>query len=185
MAGIRSMRLALLIPILSLAASNLAAQAVHAGVQQLDLLAGVEGSYYSPDFGNGRMYGVGTYVNIDWRRGLGAEGEMRFLPWNGYYGQTQSTYLGGPRYFFLPNSRWRPYGKFLLGGGKMTYPFNIGESSYFVMAPGGGVEYILNHRWRVRADYEFQIWPSAPHVFFQPGSMKPNGVSLGIAYRIR
>lgn len=179
------MKFTLLIAFLSLTACSLAAQAVHAGVQQLDLLAGVEGSYYTPNFGPNNMYGAGAYVNIDWRRGLGAEGEIRFLEWPSYYGESQSTYLGGPRYFFLPNSRWRPYGKFLVGGGKMDYPFNIGQSSYFVMAPGGGLDYILSHRWRVRADYEYQIWPSAPHIFFQQGSMKPNGVSIGIAYRIR
>jgi opacity protein-like surface antigen len=179
------MRLALLIALLSFATTGLAAQAVHSGVQQLDLVAGVEASYYTPDFGPNNMTGVGTYVDIDWRGGIGAEGEMRFLQWGSYNGEVQSTYLGGPRAFLFPNSRWRPYGKFLLGGGKMTYPSPIGEASYFVMAPGGGLDYILSRHWRVRADYEFQIWPSAPHVFFQQGSMKPNGVSIGIAYRIR
>jgi opacity protein-like surface antigen len=179
------MRGALVILMLSWGGGMVYAQAVHAGVQQATLIAGVEGSNFTPDFGPNRMSGVGTYVDIDWRGGIGAEGEMRFLPWGSYNGEMQSTYLGGPRGFFFPNSRWRPYGKFLMGGGKMTYPFSIGESSYFVMAPGGGLDYILTRRWRVRADYEYQIWPSAPHVFFQPGSMRPNGFSLGIAYRIR
>jgi hypothetical protein len=78
-------------------------------------------------------------------------------------------------------------GKLLFGAGRMTFPFSIGQGSYFVQEPGGGVDYILSHHWRVRADYEYQIWPSAPHVIGEPNPspLHPNGVSLGIAYRIR
>ncbi len=172
---------------LSLAASAARAQAVHAGVQQADLLAGVEASNFSTDYGPNRMTGVGAYVDADWRRGFGAEAELRFLEWGGYLGETQQTYLIGPRAFFLPNSRWRPFGKFLFGGGWMSFPSTIGHASYFAMAPGGGVDYILSRRWRARAEYEYQIWPSAPHVVGQPGtpSLKPNGVSVGLTFRIK
>jgi len=53
------------------------------------------------------------------------------------------------------------------------------------MAPGGGLDYALNRRWKVRADYEFQIWPSAVGIpGIQTGSVHPNGVSVGISYRL-
>ncbi len=170
----------------SLAATAASAQAVHAGVQQADLLAGVEYSNFTPNYGPDRMSGIGTFVDADWRRGFGAEAEIRFLEFGGYGGQSQKTYLIGPRAFFLPNSRWRPFGKFLFGGGWVTYPSPIGHGSYFAMAPGGGLDYILSRRWRLRAEYEYQIWPSAPHVVGGPGpSLKPNGASAGIIFRIR
>jgi hypothetical protein len=50
------------------------------------------------------------------------------------------------------------------------------------------VEYRLARRWTVRADYEYQIWPSAPGAeitYPNPShGMTPNGFSGGIAYRL-
>ena len=43
----------------------------------------------------------------------------------------------------------------------------------------------VKEHWKVRADYEFQFWPSAVGIpGIQTGSMHPNGVSVGLKYRI-
>jgi hypothetical protein len=139
MCHLSKFRILSILAFLPMAVVGVHAQAVHAGVQQADLIAGVEGSNFTPDFAPNRMTGVGFHVDADWRGGVGAEAKMRFLEWGSFYGEKQSTYLIGPRGFFLPNSRWRPYGKFLFGAGRMTFPFSIGQGSYFVLAPGGGV----------------------------------------------
>ena len=182
-----TVRVGLGLALLTPASSSLLAQAVPTAIQQASLVAGIEGSNFTPDFAPNRMTGIGGYADIDWRKGLGVEAEARFLEWNSFYGETQRTYLIGPRAFLFPSSRWRPYGKLLVGGGKMTFPFSIGQGSYFVLAPGVGVDYLLSHHWRLRADYEFQVWPSAPGVKGEPNPspLHPNGVSVGVAYRIR
>jgi len=49
-----------------------------------------------------------------------------------------------------------------------------------VVAPGGGVDYRLNNRIRLRlADLEYQYWPQ-----FTYGAMTSVGVSTGIRVRI-
>ena len=77
--------------------------------------------------------------------------------------------------------------KLLVGGGKQKFADQYGTASgsYFAFAPGGTLDYRLNYRWDVRADYEYQFWPSAPGLpGFDDNGMNPHGFSLGIGYRL-
>ncbi len=113
-------------------------------------------------------------------------GDARFLHFGGFAGATESSYLAWPRVFLLDWRRLRPYGKFLVGEGKIHYPFAIGDGSYLALAPGGGAEYRVSHRWTVRAEYEYQIWLNSPGFANEPKhELTPNGFHVGVAYRVR
>jgi hypothetical protein len=77
-----------------------------------------------------------------------------------------------------------PYVKALVGQGDIDFPHHFAYGRYFAIAPGGGVDLSLTGRWRIRVDYEYQIWPDAPGIPGLPsGTLNPNGVSLGFSYR--
>jgi hypothetical protein len=68
--------------------------------------------------------------------------------------------------------------------GNIHYPFSIGDAHYFDIAPAGGMNYRLNGRWQVRAEYEYQIWLNSPGYANEPQhQLHPNGVHFGIAFR--
>jgi opacity protein-like surface antigen len=75
--------------------------------------------------------------------------------------------------------------KTLLGEGVIDFPNHTAYGRYFVFAPAGGVDINVVNRWRIRAEYEYQYWPGAPGIPGLPsGAMEPNGVSVGINYRM-
>ncbi len=144
-------------------------------------------SFFDASYASNKVAGFGTYV--DWSPlmtgNLGVEAEGRWLTFGGSHGFSEYNYLVGPRYRFYLNDRFQPYAKFLVGAGEINFPYDLAHGGYFAMAPGGGIDYALNPRWKVRADYEFQIWPSAVGIpGIQTGSVHPNGVSVGLSYRL-
>lgn len=150
------------------------------------LLAGGEYSYFKTDFPSTvHMQGIGAFVDFNATPRIGVEGQARFINFQSYNGENETTYLIGPKIYLRPYSRIKPFGKILVGRASIQYPFNIGKGSYFAYAPGGGIDYRATRNWYFRAEYEFQFWPSAPGIPGQPSNgLKPNGVSAGIAYRI-
>ncbi len=132
-----------------------------------------------------RLSGAGAFVDFNFHGRIGIEADARFLHFGGFHGETESSYLAGPRYLFPQWRHLQPYAKALIGLGRIHYPFQIGDASYFAIAPGGGINYRLNHRWTLRAEYEYQIWPNSPGYSSEPDhKLTPNGFHLGIAYRL-
>ncbi|HVT98175.1 MAG TPA: outer membrane beta-barrel protein [Acidobacteriaceae bacterium] len=121
-------------------------------------------------------------ANFTWRFGI--EGETNWEVLRQFEKIHATTYLVGPRYQFSAigqNAQWRPYVKFLAGDGYFNFPYHYAWGNYFVMAPGGGVDYRVNSRIRLRVvDMEYQYWPG-----FTYGSMTTFNVSTGVRYRIR
>ena len=156
----------------------------------LSLSAGAEYSNFQPDWGPNRVEGIAAFADLDriFLHNLGAEGEARWLHWGGHAGETEAMYLLGPRYRLIRFHGLSGYAKFLMGGGFITYPGNIGSGSYFAYAPGGSAEHRLARRWILRGDYEYQIWPAAPGIAFtfpKPSNgLTPNGFSVGVAFKI-
>jgi len=150
------------------------------------LWVGADYSNFLPDFGpSQRISGFGAYVDWNVTPRLGLEGEVRVLPFNGFSGESQDNYFAGPRVTLLHRGNFVPYAKILVGVAQNDFPFKIGTGRYLALAPGGGLDYRLSHRFAFRAEYEYQLWPSAPGVSGQPSNgMKPNGFSVGIAYRL-
>jgi len=146
-------------------------------------------SFFDAAYGGYKVMGAVSYVDFSpilWDH-VGAEAEGRWLTLNASRGFREYNYLAGPVYrFTLSEHRsLRPYVKGLIGEGVIDFPNHLAYGRYFVIAPGGGVEWKLNRRWRLRGDYEYQIWPQAPGIpGISSGAMKPNGVSVGFTYRV-
>jgi hypothetical protein len=142
---------------------------------------GVEGSAFQMDYGKRYVEGFAGYAEIDptWR--YGGEVEVRFSRFGTDENVNETTYLVGPRVTLSRHQgKLRPYAKFLIGMGHINFPFNYATGNYLVYAPGGGLDYVINDRWTVRAaDFEYQDWPK-----FTYGALHPYGVSVGIAFRL-
>ena len=132
-----------------------------------------------------RLEGVGVFADFKLTGRIGLEGDARFLRFGGFEGSTESSYLAGPKGYFFTRGRFQPYGKLLVGVGKIHYPFEIGDASYFAMAPGVGAGYRLSRRWALRAEYEYQIWHNSPGYANEPNhELTPNGFHVGVAFRV-
>jgi hypothetical protein len=144
-------------------------------------------SYFDASYASYKSAGFGTFIDYSpfLSGNLGIEGEARCLIVGGSHSFSEYNYLVGPRYRFYRSDKYQPYAKFLVGAGEINFPYHLAHGGYFALAPGGGVEVAMKEHWKFRADYEFQIWPSAIGIpGIQTGSMHPNGVSVGFAYRL-
>jgi hypothetical protein len=173
---------AILLPLRSLS------QAVPSGYQdKASLWIGADYANFSasfPDQSGNRLSGVGAFADFNWSTHLSLEGEAQFLRWGGFEGDSESSYLAGPRFRFNRVGPLRPYVKTLVGIGHIHFPFEIGDASYFVAAPGGGAAYPLGRRWLVRGEYEYQLWINSPGFANEPDHpIHPSGFKAGIAFR--
>jgi hypothetical protein len=146
------------------------------------LAAGGAVSEYKIDYGQNKLGGYSAFLDMNLTTRYGIEGEARWLVFHQQDQTNAKTFLVGPRVLFNPRILHgaTPYVKFLVGDGKFNFPFNFATGSYFVMAPGGGVDVPLgNSRFIVRLiDVEYQDWPQ-----FSFGPMHSIGASAGISFR--
>lgn len=140
--------------------------------------AGVGGSGYYLQYGERKNLGVTAWVDADTIRHFGVEAEGRWLEYHQTANVHVETYLIGGRYHFNVG-RTQPYVKVLLGDGRFNFPYNYAYGNYFVLAPGGGVDYRISRHWSARADVEVQRWPQ-----FTFGPMTSAGASVGIRCKI-
>jgi opacity protein-like surface antigen len=132
-----------------------------------------------------RLSGAGLFADFKLNGRVGLDGDARFLHFGGFEDSTESSYLGGPKVYFFTKGRLQPYGKLLVGVGQIHFPFEIGDASYFSLAPGVGSGYRLSSRWMLRAEYEYQIWHNSPGYANEPKhELTPNGFHVGVAYRV-
>ena len=148
------------------------------------------GSVFQPDYAGGgvpqsspqRLFGAGIYVDLKMTRWIQLEGEARWLRGNAFVDITEDNYLIGPR---VPIHEFKPlgitpYGKVLVGLGRMNFEYNQAYGRFTDLALGGGVDLKLTKRISVRPfDFEYQLWPN-----WINGTLKPYGASAGIAYKI-
>jgi hypothetical protein len=158
------------------------AQAVEsADLRGFHIDAGAMASGFMPGDVNQGLVGAGTYVDFHFTHWFQVEAEGRWMPWHGYFGETQSHYLIGPRVpVYRLGRRGQIYGKALIGLGKMDFPFG-GYGSFTALAFGGSLDYRLTRKLTLRpVDFEYQYWP----VWIKNQSLQPYGVSVGMAYRV-
>lgn len=146
----------------------------------LSLSVGDTVSFFHLQYGAQNLVGLSAFADLDTKRHWGIEGEGRWLIFNRTADVQDATYLAGPRYFLNVGSRFRIYGKGLVGVGKFTFIDNSAQGTYFVVAPGEGVDFKINRhfQWRL-AEFEYQYWPGFP-----TKALSTAGVSSGIRYTI-
>lgn len=145
----------------------------------LSLTAGGMVSLYNPDYVDYKLGGIGGYVDLNVFHGYGIEAEGRWQHFHEYYGMSQDNYLLGPRKQIFHFWKARPYVKVLGGFTNMNFGGDIGTGRFTTIAFGAGADIRLDRRWSVRGDYEYQWWPD-----FLGDHLDPNGVSVGMSYRI-
>ena len=161
------------------------AQVVEAGRGgNQSLFVGGFGSYFSPDYGFNSLIGIGAFADYNLTPKVGGEAEVRFSRFNQDNFIHFDTYMLGPRYSFYHGHHAIGYAKVLVGIGEFTFPYNAATGGYGAVAFGGGVDYRVYPRIYVRGDYEYQIWPGFVGAGPRPNGLTPNGVSVGVSYRI-
>jgi hypothetical protein len=145
----------------------------------LNIFAGGTASGFEVQYGERKMLGVSAVVDVDSVRPVGLEAEARWLMFHQTANVHAATWLAGPRYR-RTMGKFQVYAKGLVGVGEFNFPYNYAHGSYLVIAPGGGVDFTVSRRVRLRlADAEYQIWPQ-----FTFGSMASYGISAGVRVRV-
>jgi len=164
----------------------------------LQIRAGGEVSGFQPNYTgtglpaqagiHGYMAGVGTYVDVKVTPWVQFEGEARWMRFNkpdgGIY---EDNYLIGPRLPIYKLHFWKatPYAKGLVGYGKLNFENGNGWGRYTAIAFGGGLDIRMSKRLTLRApDFEYQMWPSWSEGSAKTYTLKPYGLSIGVAYRV-
>jgi len=184
--------------LLAAAAVSARAQVVpSAFAKGLSLTAGGEASVFQPDYtGFGvparapfsqYLYGIGTYVDLKVTPWIQFEGEGRWLRFNQTDGIYEDNYLIGPRLPIYRLRSWHatPYGKILIGYGKLNFENGNGWGRYTQLAYGGGLDIKMSKRINVRLpDVEYQQWLNWTEGTGKSYNLFPYGVSVGVSYRV-
>jgi hypothetical protein len=126
-----------------------------------------------------RITGNAVYIDANPYRCYGFEAEIRRLQYSESPGMNQTTFLAGPRVSFRSHGVV-PCAKLLVGVGIFNFPYHDGSGSYFVVAPGAGLDWNMGRRVRLRLiEVEYQDWSQ-----FTFGPEHPYGASVGISYQI-
>jgi opacity protein-like surface antigen len=192
-----------LVILIGSAASNVEAQSEPtAEAKGVPLAVGAGLSGYNADFGHGHLLGGTLWIDYipnqppRLLRGFRLEAEARDL--NYARSATEPANLredvaeGGLVYAWPHFLNVRPYGKFSEGYGNTDYESATAgrhHDSRTVVSGGGGVEYrVYRHLW-VRADYEYQSWPTffkhpatATTPALPSGRLNPQGFTVGTVY---
>jgi hypothetical protein len=166
-------------------ARTASAQVVYTGDKGgISLTAGITASGYEVQYGQQKLLGFAGVVDVDTPRRFGLEAEGRWLMFHNPTQIETRTYMGGPRYHFT-KGKLQFYGKGLVGVGQFTFPYDLAQGNYLVIAPGGGVDYRWKRRISFRlADFEYQIWPQFTYNGSSYESMNSYGISAGVRYHI-
>jgi opacity protein-like surface antigen len=165
--------------------------AVTGGLPQLRAGGGV--SYFNPDYGHGRLYGVTLWIDYALYRlpkdikGVGLEFEARDVsfdrPTTTPVFRIDSAGVG-PTYSWRRTSRISPYAKLIFGLGNADYYVSGNRrfnQSRTLTTMGGGFEVRAMRQVSVRLDYEYQYFPD----FFisnHGAPLDPQGFTLGAIY---
>ena len=145
----------------------------------ISLTAGGMVSLFDQDYYPVKQWGAGAFVDLNLFHGIGVEAEGRWQRFHEYQNISQDNYLIGPRVKVLHIWRAQPYVKALGGFSNMNFGNGIGSGRFTTLAFGGGVDLRVTRRWGLRADGEYQYWPT-----FLDSHLTPYGVSAGVSYRI-
>jgi hypothetical protein len=133
------------------------------------------------------LYGIGTYVDVKVTPWIQFEGEGRWLRFNQVDGIYEDNYLIGPRLPIYRLHFWHatPYGKVLIGYGKLNFENGNGWGRYTQLSYGGGLDIKMSKRINLRLpDFEYQQWLNWTEGTGKSYNLFPYGVSVGVSYRV-
>ena len=165
---------------LAIAPAMLSGQATPTASRAGDLQIGAGFSNANTDYVPNRVNGPTIYVDFDFYKHFGIEGEFRYLK-DSKTNIYEKTYEVGGRYSHPFHTRYVPYGKFMYGRGVFnfaTFGKTTANIAYNMFAGGVGLDYHVLPYLNVRAEYEYQHWLSFP-----PNGLSPSVVTIGVAYR--
>lgn len=155
------------------------AQALPTAIRSSSLQVGAGWSNANTDYLPRRVNGTNIYVDWDFYRHFGVEGEFRYLK-DGQSNIYEKTYEIGPRYSRTYHERYSPYVKALYGRGVFNFTYRgqtLANLAYNMFAVGGGLDYALLRHVNIRGEYEYQRWLSFPD-----HGLTPSMVTVGAAY---
>jgi hypothetical protein len=167
------------------AACEASAQVVAAGDQEgLTIFAGATASGQYLQYGEEKMLGITGFVEADTRNHFGYTVEGSWIAFHQKVDVHSSTFAGGLRYR-LNEGKLEPYVKVLGGIGEFNFPYNLATGSFLIVTAGGGVDYNLSRRIRLRvADFEYTDWPQFTASTGGTLPMSTMTVSSGIKIRV-
>jgi opacity protein-like surface antigen len=189
-------RILIVVPILALLVFSFAvtgrAQVAHAGNEgKIPLTVGAGWSNFSPDWGdNPRQSGITVWADYRFQglpgslKGFGLSAEGEHLAWGApeLGNHKMDAGLGGASYRYPRWDRVRPYLKFMIGFGGVSFENavdpNYTHDTRTIYAPGGGADIHAWKNFEVRVDYEYQFWPD----MFRDHSLNPSGFTLGAVW---
>jgi hypothetical protein len=138
-----------------------------------------------------QLLGVEAYAGVNriWNR-VGLEADARFLAWRGVQVPTgnlkENSYVAGPTVRLYTRHSFMVSGNFLIGMGSITIPkgYGPGQGNYLIYNPAVHVDQRLTQSFRIRYEYEYQLWPSFSGTLGGHG-LDPNGIGVGVTYQIR
>jgi hypothetical protein len=164
--------------------SQVAPSATEGGQQQWTIGTGL--SYFSTDFGPGRLAGGTLWINDSLNkmppllRGISVAVEARDLSLDRSSHEPVlrvDTAGGGAIYNWSRYKNFRPYVDVTVGLGNIDYIISGGDRFHqtrTVTSMGGGCDIRAFRSVWVRADYEYQYWPN----FWITKAGSPNGAAL-------
>lgn len=146
----------------------------------LQIGAGYSSADADYEYVHNRIAGFSFYTDFDFKEHYGVEASFHQLndPNSAVY--QRSYELGGRyvRHYWIAGLRVHPYVKVEGGRGVLNFP-KYANLAYNMVTFGGGADFSVHPRLKLRVEYEYQDWFSAPG----PGSnMTPSMISVGVAY---
>jgi hypothetical protein len=161
----------------------LRAQANPTAIQRGTIQAGVGYLYLNNDYTERKNGGLTLWGDYDFAQvskfRIGVDATLNFGGIRSPDDIGENTYLVGPRFNYRRH-KVELFAKALIGSGTISNQDNNTSSSFTVYSFGGGVDYRIQPRFKIRAEGEQQLWPS-----FQPSGLSPFAVSVGVLYVIR
>lgn len=165
---------------LLLAPSLLHAQANATAFRTTRIQAGAGLLYLNNDFTQTGDKGVSAWVDYDFSRYVGVEGEVHLGTIISPEDVGENTYLVGPRGSYRKGP-FDIYAKLMFGRARIQNDFVGTSSTYNIYAYGGGLDYRVSHHFNIRViDFEQQKWTA-----FKPHELSPIAISAGLMYIIR
>lgn len=160
--------------------SSARAQAVYTAERKTRIQAGAGGMYLNNDYSDRAVYGISAWGDYDFNRYIGAEAEVHFGTIITPDDISENSYLIGPKLSYR-RQKFAVYGKLMIGKGTIKNTDTNGSATYNLYAFGGGLDYHLVRKFNIRViDFELQKWPD-----FEPNTLSPLAVSIGVMYIIR